>query len=324
MKSMIIAAASAGAALALEQLEVEFMQYISKHNKSYESLEHFQERFALFMEKDAFIKEHNASNANFTLAHNQFSDMTDMERKSVLGLRTNSPRENKAAKVLSTDDLPASIDWRDLGAVNPIQDQGQCGSCWAFSATGSLEGAHFLASGDLLKFAESQLVDCANVRHGYINFGCNGGLSERAWNYWSTHDAILESDYPYVAADGDCQYDSLPHTAVETQGWENVTADDVDQVRAAVANQPISIAIEADKLVFQLYSTGIFDSPKCGTTLDHAVMIVGYGSENGQDYFILRNSWNTTWGEEGYMRIAAEAGDGVCGMNMEAQYTAAN
>lgn len=143
----------------------------------------------------------------------------------------------------------------------------------------------------------------------------------RAWNYWKTHDAILESDYAYTAKDGTCAYDSTPLTTIEVTNWSSVKTDDVAQTKAAVAQRPISIAIEADKLVFQQYSSGIFDNTKCGTTMDHAVMLVGYGSENGQDYFILRNSWGTTWGEKGYMRIAAVDGVGVCGMNQQPQYT---
>ena len=319
MKTFIFAA-TAAAASALNASEFQFMSFAAEHNKSYETVEEFQMRAALFAETEAFIQEHNTQNNNYTVGHNQFSDMTDMERKARLGFRA---AENKDGNVveLDTTNLPESVDWRTAGAVNAIQDQGQCGSCWAFSATGSLEGAHFLATGNLLKFAEQQLVDCANTAAGYLNFGCNGGMYGRAWNYWKTHDAILESDYAYTAKDGTCAYDSTPLTTIEVTNWSSVKTDDVAQTKAAVAQRPISIAIEADKLVFQQYSSGIFDNTKCGTTMDHAVMLVGYGSENGQDYFILRNSWGTTWGEKGYMRIAAVDGVGICGMNQQPQYT---
>jgi C1A family cysteine protease len=152
MKTFIFAA-TAAAASALNTSEFQFMSFAAEHNKSYETVEEFQMRAALFAETEAFIQEHNTQNNNYTVGHNQFSDMTDMERKARLGFRA---AENKDGNVveLDTTNLPESVDWRTAGAVNAIQDQGQCGSCWAFSATGSLEGAHFLATGELLKFAE--------------------------------------------------------------------------------------------------------------------------------------------------------------------------
>ena len=217
------------------------------------------------------------------------------------------------------------MDWRTAGAVNAVKDQGQCGSCWAFSAIGTLEGAHFLATGNLLSFAEQQLVDCNRSWTG--NHGCNGGWYYTAWNYLSSSFAIEESVYKYTAQNGTCEYAQLEKTNVETLKTTYPKKNNSDQLKAAVAKQPVSVAIEADKLVFQQYSSGVFDSAKCGTTLDHAVMLVGYGTENGQDYFILRNSWGTTWGEKGYMKLAYTAGDtsvGTCGVNQMPAYTSAD
>merc|ERR1712151_316044 len=163
-------------------------------------------------------------------------------------------------------------DWRTKNAVTPVKDQGQCGSCWTFSSTGVLEGAHAIATGELLSFSEQQIVDCANVKHGYMSFGCNGGNQSVAFKYLEKHNAELESVYKYTAKNGSCAY-------------AKVKKNNVEQMKAAVAGQPVSVSIEADKKVFQQYTSGIFDSAECGTKLDHAVLVVGYGSDNGTDYW---------------------------------------
>lgn len=180
----------------------------------------------------------------------------------------------------------------------------------------SVEGANAVKTGELLKLAEQQLVDCSSLNHG-----CNGGSMSLAYLYLKNHAAIAESDYPYQAVGGDCQADSLTATSVKTTGvGNNVTANSVEQLKAAIDIGVVSVAIEADRPAFQLYKSGIFDSSSCGTTLDHGVALVGYGSEDGTDYYILRNSWNTTWGDEGYMKIAAVDGEGICGVQMAAVY----
>jgi len=158
-----------------------------------------------------------------------------------------------------------------------------------------------------------------------LNFGCNGGLQERAFNYYENNMAILESTYPYTASDGTCKYNSDAHTKVNVSDYVNTTPRSATQTQAALAQQPLSVSIEADKMVFQLYSSGVFDSASCGTTLDHAVALVGYGTESGQEYFILRNSWGTTWGEQGYMKIANTGnGVGICGVLSDPLYPNSN
>ena len=316
------AALLASVASAAISTRVKFVDHINKFNKSYLTMEEFEARHILFAYADEIVESHNASNSTFTLAHNHFSTMTEQEKANTRG-RLPSPTTARKTVTLPTADLPSSVDWRDQGAVNAIKDQGQCGSCWAFSAVCALEASHWKATGDLLSFAEQQLVDCAGFRYG--NLGCNGGLQQNAFKYYESHNAILESDYKYTAKDGSCQYDSLSQTAVEVSDYTMVTADSASQTKAAVAQQPISVSIEADKAVFQLYSTGVFDSSRCGTNLDHAVALVGYGSDAGQDYYILRNSWGTSWGEEGYMRIAVTGDDaGICGVQSEPLYPSSN
>lgn len=189
-----------------------------------------------------------------------------------------------------------------------------------------MEAAHWLTTGTLLKFSEQQLVDCANLKHGYGNYGCNGGLQQYAFNYYETNDAVLEENYSYTAMNGTCMYDSDAKTNVEVNSYKMVTANSSAQTKAAIIVQPISVSIEADKTVFQMYSSGVFDSAKCGTQLDHAVALVGFGVDaSAGAYYILRNSWGTTWGEEGYMKIAVTGNDaGICGVQSEPLYPATN
>jgi len=299
----------------------QYMGYLATHGKSYLTSEEFALRKALYISTDALINEHNATDSSFKLGHNKFSDFTDYERSQLLGYI--APTEVKEPVWLEETNAD-TVNWVTAGAVTPVKDQGQCGSCWTFSSTGALEGAHQIATGDLLSFSEQQIVDCANAKHGYASFGCNGGNQSVAFTYLETHKAELESVYPYTAKNGTCNYDSSSATAVEVSKYTNVTADNVSQMKAAVAMQPVSVSIEADKAVFQQYSSGVFDSTKCGTSLDHATLVVGYGTDNGQDYWLMKNSWGTSWGEAGYMQLAIVDGAGICGIQMGPLYPASN
>jgi len=179
-----------------------------------------------------------------------------------------------------------------------------------------MEGAHFLKGGKLESFSEQQLVDCSKVNHG-----CAGGLMDDAFKYFEKNFVELEKDYPYTAKDGTCSQDKHPETKVEATTYADVKTNDMDQLMAAVATQPVSVAIEADKPMFRYYASGILDSPSCGTQLDHGVLAVGYGvREDGVKYFVVKNSWNTTWGEKGYIKLRAVAGAGTCGIQMQASY----
>ena len=157
-----------------------------------------------------------------------------------------------------------------------------------------------------------------------MSFGCNGGNQSVAFKYLEKNKAELESVYKYTAKNGSCQYDESSATSVNVSKYTNVKADNVEQMKAAVAKQPVSVSIEADKRVFQQYKSGVFDSAECGTKLDHAVLVVGYGTESGSDYWILKNSWGTVWGEEGYMQVAVQDGKGVCGIQMGPLYPSSN
>merc|ERR550539_51090 len=229
-----------------------FMEYVVAHNKSYITSEEFAARQALFAEAEDFINLHNSTTTSFTVAHNFFSDMTEDEKKLFRGrLPEQDGVKAPVYTILDESNTSSSVDWRGV-AVNPIRNQGSCGSCWAFSSVCAMEGAHYIATGTLAQFSEQQLVDCAKYQYG--NFGCNGGLQERAFSYYETHSAISRDAYPYTAQNGTCQYDSLSHAGVEVSTYVNTTPQSSSQTKAALAQQPLSVSIEADKLVFQLYS----------------------------------------------------------------------
>lgn len=211
-----------------------------------------------------------------------------------------------------------SVDWRDEGAVTAVKDQGACGSCWSFSATGCLEGAYFLAGNTLTSFSEQQLVECAGYAYG--NMACYGGWYYQAWDYLKTHSAETEGDYPYTSGTtgtwSSCAYDSSMGVT-NVSSYDAVAVNDLSAMYAAIAEQPVSVAIEADTMVFQSYTSGVITSAACGTNLDHAVLAVGYGTDaTGVAYFLVKNSWATVWGDEGYVKIGAVDGEGICGINM--------
>ena len=325
MKSFAFASIFA-AANALSTIELEYMQYLAQFNKMTNDIDEFNFRLEHFKTADDFIKENNSGNETHVAGHNQFSDWSHAEYQAILGYRR-SEQEVRNVKIFDESMNADSLNWVDAGAVTPVKDQGQCGSCWAFSSTGSLEGAHFVASGELLSFSEQQLVDCAYIKYG--NYGCNGGLQDSAYKYYEDgNNAELESVYPYTSGNGDdstsCLAQSLSATAVEVSSYVNVTPSNKAQMKAALDQQPLAVAIEADKMVFQTYRSGVLTSSKCGTNLDHAVLAVGYGTEDGQDYWLVKNSWDTTWGDEGYIKLGMDDSDGTCGVQIDPQAPSTN
>jgi len=254
------------------------------------------------------------------MAVNEFADMTFTEfHAKMTGYKT---RSAPYARSLNTEGphedivAPTSVDWRTKGVVTPVKNQQQCGSCWAFSATGSTEGSVAIKTGKLTSLSEQQLVDCSD---SYGNQGCNGGLMDQAFEYIIANGITTEAAYPYTAQDGQCQ--SGKPVASRLTSYVDVTAGSEDALLQAVALGPVSVAIEADQQCFQFYSGGILSDPSCGMQLDHGVLAVGYGTTAGTDFWIVKNSWGTSWGESGYIRMIR--GQNECGIAQEASYPVA-
>jgi len=302
----LVALATAAPLHTQEQYQGLFRAFIKQHNKHYH-VDEFHVRFANFKQNLDLVAAHNMQKKSFRLAVNAFADMTQEEfRSKFLGYRVldnahlrskNTPTPN-----VSTAALPASVDWNKKGAVTPVKNQGQCGSCWAFSTTGSVEGAWQIAKGQLVSLSEQQLVDCSSAQG---NQGCNGGLMDQAFQYIITNGGICtESAYPYTGADGTCASSGCT-SAATISSFTDVTINDENKLQIANAQQPISIAIEADQSVFQFYSGGVLDDASCGVNLDHGVLLAGYGHDqpSNKDFWLVKNSWGASWGLNGYIMI---------------------
>jgi C1A family cysteine protease len=295
-----------------------FQQFITRFDKSYTNLKEFENRFEVFKSNMEYIREHNSQEHSYKLGVTPFADLTEDEFARFNGIRTEGPFSSGCDKFKSvTDDVPSSYDWREHEAVNPVKDQGQCGSCWSFSATGAMEGAWAIAKGSLVSLSEQQLVDCSK---SYGNHGCNGGLMDGAFQYAKDNGMCLETAYPYTAKGGDCQ---KCDPVVTISGCVDVTKNNQIALKEAVSRGPVSIAIEADKKAFQLYTSGVLTGDACGTNLDHGVLIVGYGEESDSEYWLVKNSWGPSWGDKGYIKIGrsdSTSDKGVCGIAMQASY----
>lgn len=291
-----------------------FREWMQKYRKVY-GVDETHSRFALWNKAYDYVQDHNAKNLSWTVGVNQFADLTDEEFSTMyLGFKWDPSRQPRNVKILDETDIPNSIDWRQKGAVTPIKNQGQCGSCWSFSTTGALEGLHFIKKSSLISFSEQQLMDCSS---SYGNQGCNGGLMDDAFSYARDYGIEQESVYPYQGAVGTCAY-SASQVVYKNTGYTDVTKNNPTQLKAAVNLQPVSIAVEADQNAFKYYTSGVVSSG-CGTSLDHGILIVGYAS----NYWIVKNSWGTSWGLQGYINIATGTqnnGAGVCGINSSASY----
>jgi len=250
---------------------------------------------------------------------NKFGDMTFEEFHTkftgFLGLRNRFARSQNVAD-LSSVVAADSVDWTTKGAVTAVKDQGQCGSCWAFSTTGSTEGAWFLSKGQLISLSEQQLMDCSKSEG---NMSCNGGLMDYAFEYIIKNKGICtEASYPYTAKDGtSCKSCT---NVVTISSYKDVAQTEA-ALQAAVTQQPVSVAIEADQAAFQFYTSGVLTG-KCGTNLDHGVLAVGYGTLSGTDYWKVKNSWGGSWGMSGYILIqrGKSQSGGQCGILLASSY----
>ncbi len=313
MKSFVLAAIAASAC-AFSEIESAFLGYMTEYGKSYSTVAEYEMRLRNFAVKHAFITEHNANPGEhtFKVGHNKMSDWTQEEYEAIL---TYTSSGEHIADEVELSPILGAVDWRNSGCVNAIKDQGQCGSCWAFSGTASTETSWCHAKGTLYSLSEQQQVDCNKNC-----YGCNGGWANKAINYLKTSYAESEKAYPYTARDGTCKYNASSATPVKTTGFTNVTADSPSAMKSALNSHVLSVAIQANKMVFQTYTSGIFNASTCGTNLDHATNVVGWGTSGSTEYWIMRNSWGTSWGEKGYMQLEIVSGKGICGIQMEPLY----
>lgn len=278
----------------------EYTQWANQFNKVYSNTNELEASYNQFVESIEFV--HNHSHALFDVELNQFAD-TQHPTNNVIRCNETVLHTNDVYQVSSlSHELPENFEWVSRGAVLPTRNQHACGSCYTFSATGALSGKYFLKTGQLVRFSESQLVDCSSQ---YDNDGCDGGLQINCFKYYIDHGAEAETNYPYTPEDGRCnfQYDSV---VVKVRSYKQVYPGEYNLKMALYHNGPLAIQMDASRRSFQLYHTGIYSDPECSNVkLDHAVLLVGWG--NGVDdtkYWTVQNSWGTDWGEDGgFFRI---------------------
>ncbi|KAF5481711.1 hypothetical protein F2P56_002343, partial [Juglans regia] len=296
-----------------------FARFAHRYGKRYETGEEMKLRFEIFSENLKLIRSTNRKGLSYKLAVNHFADWTWEEfQRHRLGAAQNCSATLKGNHKLTDVVLPETKDWREEGIVSPVKDQGHCGSCWTFSTTGALEAAYTQAFGKGVSLSEQQLVDCAGA---FNNFGCSGGLPSQAFEYIKYNGGLdTEEAYPYTGKDGACKF-SAENVGIQVLDSVNITLGAEDELKHAVAIvRPVSVAFQVVNS-FRFYKEGVYTSDTCGTTpmdVNHAVLAVGYGVEDGVSYWLVKNSWGENWGDSGYFKM--ELGKNMCGISTCASY----
>ncbi|XP_066397489.1 senescence-specific cysteine protease SAG12-like [Miscanthus floridulus] len=332
-----------GAALARAEPMLErFEQWMGRHGRLYADAGEKQRRLEVYRRNVELVESFNSmSNGGYKLADNKFADLTNEEfRAKMLGFGRPHGRAGHTTTPSTVacigsglgqgySELPKSVDWREKGAVAPVKNQGECGSCWAFSAVAAIEGINQIKNGKLVSLSEQELVDCDTKA-----VGCAGGYMSWAFEFVMKNGGLTtERNYPYQGMNGACQTPKLKESAVSISGYVNVTASSETDLLRAAAAQPVSVAVDAGSFVWQLYGGGVFTGP-CTADLNHGVTVVGYGETQGGDtdgdgsgvpgqkYWIVKNSWGAEWGDAGYILVQREASvaSGLCGIALLPSY----
>ncbi|XP_073154185.1 senescence-specific cysteine protease SAG39-like [Henckelia pumila] len=298
-------------------------RWMRKYGRVYHDTNEKAKRFKIFKKNVEFIERSNSEETRtYKLRINEFADLKNDEFRAARNGYKKFHHKNASTsfRYEGVKDVPESMDWREKGAVTGVKNQGQCGSCWAFSTVAAMEGINQISTKKLISLSEQELLDCDRTDD---NQDCHGGFMESAFKFIVKNRGLTtESDYPYQGISGTCNSQKEASSAATITGYENVPVNDESALLKAVANQPVSVSIDARGQSFQFYSSGVITSD-CGTNLDHGVTAVGYGkTENGTKYWLVKNSWGSEWGEAGYVRVArdVEAKEGMCGIAMQACY----
>jgi len=304
-----------------------FNDFANKYKKSYVNRDHleFHRRQENFKHNLRFIHSTNRKGLTYKVQVNHLADQTQEELRKLRGRKKTDGKYNGGMEFKSTvhpKEIPASMNWRLYGAVTPVKDQAVCGSCWSFGATGTIEGTLFLKTGKLVRLSQQNLVDCS---WGFGNNGCDGGEEFRAYEWIMKHGGLATEDSygRYLGANGRCHFsDKGVVIGAKLTGYVNITSGDLNQLREAIALKgPISVGIDAAHLSLSFYAHGVYYEPKCGNKpedLDHAVLAVGYGVMNGEPYWLIKNSWSTYWGNDGYVLMSQKNNN--CGVATAATY----
>jgi cathepsin L len=306
-----------------------FKTWMTSYGRQYQDEVEFQHRFQIFKRNNERVQIHNSKEPrpSYTLALNKFADLSHEEFKEIYlgfgnkGKTSHTLSRTSVVNSPRNDSIPTNWDWRTKNAVSEVKNQGQCGSCWSFSTTGSTEGCHALKTGNLVSLSEQNLMDCST---SYGNEGCDGGLMSLAFEYIINNKGVdTESSYPYEGEDDTCRFKASNVGATLT-GYMNVTSGDENDLLSKANIGPVSVAIDASSEDFQLYDGGVYVDYECSNdvgSLDHGVLVVGWGFEKGwiEDtyWWIVKNSWGEDWGESGYI-LMTRNWDNMCGIATEA------